>query len=159
MSGFPTKRTCKKCRTEKPIDEFTRNKNCKYGFEHRCKACAVSNAQSWAEGNRSKSRETKRRWSRNNPEKQKASEAASVARNRKKISARNLLYEKDNPEKKRAHRCVSYALKTGKLVKPPVCQACKKQRRIVAHHEDYSKPLVVTWVCHQCHNRIHSRYS
>jgi hypothetical protein len=62
-------------------------------------------------------------------------------------------FRSKNPEKARAHRLVSYAKQTGKLVPQP-CEECGAADAH-AHHEDYSKPLEVRWVCQRCHNRHH----
>ena len=54
-----------------------------------------------------------------------------------------------------AHQAVHYAIKKGTLVKQPcsVCGSLKSE----AHHEDYSKPLDVTWLCHKHHMHLHAR--
>lgn len=54
-------------------------------------------------------------------------------------------WEKKYPERRKAHRKVYYALKTGKLKKEP-CKVCRSEK-VHAHHEDYSKPLEVIWLC------------
>jgi len=46
------------------------------------------------------------------------------------------------------------ALKNGKLVKKP-CEVCGAINRIEAHHEDYSKPLEVRWLCMKHHKMEH----
>lgn len=43
------------------------------------------------------------------------------------------------------------ARRNGELVNPNVCSKCGATENIEAHHEDYSKPLDVTWLCHNCH--------
>lgn len=40
---------------------------------------------------------------------------------------------------------ISRALKSGRLVQQP-CEVCGKEKS-VAHHEDYTKPLDVKWLC------------
>lgn len=43
------------------------------------------------------------------------------------------------------------ALRDGKLVKPDKCGRCKaKDRYLQSHHDDWSKPLEVVWLCRQC---------
>lgn len=64
-------------------------------------------------------------------------------------------YELKNRSKFLARRRVANALGRGELVKPLTCSACSKPSRIHAHHEDYSKPLEVIWLCHGCHMKIH----
>ena len=52
---------------------------------------------------------------------------------------------------------VSWALKSGKLKKPKICPCCKKHKKVEAHHNDYSKPLKVKWLCRQCHADKHKK--
>lgn len=61
----------------------------------------------------------------------------------------------DHPEQCRAYDKVNHAIKTGRLVPQP-CEVCTidNQQNVVAHHQDYSKPLDVNWLCASCHKRI-----
>lgn len=64
-----------------------------------------------------------------------------------------------NPVSTAAHNAVKVALRDGVLVKPATCSACGEEthrNRIHAHHEDYSKPLVVRWLCARCHRALHA---
>jgi hypothetical protein len=57
-----------------------------------------------------------------------------------------------NPEKQRAHQQLNNAVRRGKLISPEECEQCGKLKcRLEAHHEDYSKPLEVNWLCCSCH--------
>jgi len=47
---------------------------------------------------------------------------------------------------------VSYAIKTGALVRPEVCSSCDCICQAQAHHHDYEKPLEVEWLCQGCHS-------
>lgn len=68
------------------------------------------------------------------------------------------------PEKARAVRKVRHEMESGRLVAPALCEDCgimPKPRRdgrrgLHAHHEDYSLPLAVNWLCAECHVRRHS---
>lgn len=62
---------------------------------------------------------------------------------------------KNNKEKHRARLKVYYQIKTGKIIKPKVCEKCGKNKKLFGHHTDYSKPLSVLWVCLKCHSLIH----
>lgn len=57
-------------------------------------------------------------------------------------------------EKQKARITLNYYVRTGKIVRPKVCSSCKKSKKVEGHHEDYSRPLVVKWVCRQCHFMI-----
>src|SRR4051794_27601008 len=54
-------------------------------------------------------------------------------------------YMKKNPEKHRAHTAVARAIADGRLTKG-ACEVCGEERAD-AHHDDYSKPLDVRWLC------------
>jgi len=60
-----------------------------------------------------------------------------------------------NPQKNRAHRIVAKAVKSGELTKNQSCVKCG-DGPTDAHHEDYSKPLEVIWLCRQCHVDLHA---
>lgn len=49
------------------------------------------------------------------------------------------------PQKARAHGAVSYAVRAGWLKRLP-CEVCGSEKS-EAHHDDYSKPLEVRWLC------------
>ena len=75
-------------------------------------------------------------------------------------SKNNYYYKKRQkakfPEKIKAGEKVYRALKSGKLIKPDNCGACKRRTsRLNAHHEDYDKPLKVAWLCVGCHRKKH----
>jgi len=56
-----------------------------------------------------------------------------------------------SPEKQAAHSAVGQAIKTGKLVRPSVCEGCGEDAFCEAHHSDYSRKLDVEWLCKTCH--------
>lgn len=64
-------------------------------------------------------------------------------------------WRKRHPEQRGAHRTVAKAVKAGRLVRPELCEDCGQPGQIQAHHDDYSKRLVVRWLCHACHIEAH----
>lgn len=62
---------------------------------------------------------------------------------------------KKNPEKRKAVSVAAYAVKCGHLIRPENCTQCGNTGRIEGHHEDYSKPLEVIWLCTSCHSDLH----
>ena len=63
-------------------------------------------------------------------------------------------FREKNPEKVLAHDRVRRAKEAGILVPGP-CEVCGATNAH-AHHEDYSKPLEVRWICQPCHNAVHA---
>jgi uncharacterized protein YgiM (DUF1202 family) len=58
-----------------------------------------------------------------------------------------------NSDKVKAHRKVQNSIRRGKLNKGR-CEVCGSEKAH-AHHEDYSKPLEVIWLCHDHHTKLH----
>jgi hypothetical protein len=54
-----------------------------------------------------------------------------------------------NPIKNKAHKLVFVEVRAGRLKQLP-CEICKKLPS-QAHHNDYSKPLAVQWLCKKHH--------
>ena len=69
--------------------------------------------------------------------------------------ARDKRYSKKYPEKILAHRKVWAAKLLGIMSTPEGCDECGSDFKIEAHHEDYSKPLEVEWLCKKCHAKRH----
>ena len=62
-------------------------------------------------------------------------------------------YRKAHPEQKIVMKAVREAKDAGILVQG-VCVVCGSEKT-VAHHEDYSKPLDVVWLCRKHHRHVH----
>lgn len=45
-----------------------------------------------------------------------------------------------------------YARRCGYIIPPDVCSKCQSKGPVDGHHEDYSQPLEVVWLCRTCHN-------
>ena len=58
------------------------------------------------------------------------------------------------PEKYQAQRAAQKAIRNGVLVRKP-CEKCSNPK-VHAHHDDYSKPLEIRWLCSKCHGEIHN---
>ena len=57
----------------------------------------------------------------------------------------------------RAHRILNGALKRGYMTRQP-CERCGAEKTD-AHHDDYSRPLDVRWLCRRCHMAVHKEQS
>lgn len=124
-------KVCKKCNKSKPITEFYKDKTYTDGYKTRCKSCASRLKKDY----------------RYNPDTRQLRRQQEVENNRR--------YYERHPVKAKAHRAVMYALKHGKLIKSP-CEVCGSLV-VQAHHDDYSKPLSVRWLCRQHHMELHTK--
>lgn len=64
------------------------------------------------------------------------------------------IYCQKNPEKVNAQQILSRQIKNGQIKRSP-CQVCGKIKNIQGHHQDYSKPLEIIWLCPIHHKEIH----
>lgn len=62
---------------------------------------------------------------------------------------------------KYALNMLTAAIQRGDLVPAEHCQKCgcpSEGRALDGHHEDYSKPLEVEWLCCSCHKKHHREH-
>jgi len=62
-------------------------------------------------------------------------------------------YQFKHPLKHAAHREMTRAMRRGELLKQP-CEVCGADK-VDGHHDDYSKPLSVRWLCRRHHIEAH----
>lgn len=139
---------CRKCHSAKPLTEFYIQRGYPSSW---CRSCTIAHNREWAAKNREKTREYKRAYAARNAEREAK---RSRAKNRR-MYAEGYRYKGDR-ERLRARAAVSNAIRRGQLAKPAACPQCGTTgKRIDAHHEDYAKPLDVTWLCSRCHALEH----
>ena len=63
-------------------------------------------------------------------------------------------YKKTIPEKLKARRVLRKAVARG-TVRRGLCAVCGTNEKIEGHHEDYSKPFDVIWLCFSHHRDYH----
>lgn len=133
---------CTRCKEEKQVNHFTKRERNKDGLDSWCKQC-------YSEVNRAyyrnplvskRIKDNTKRYRRLHP---------------KKKAVWNTTWKKKYPEKYKAHCLVKNALYKGDLVKPDRCECCDKKRKVEAHHDCYTKPLDVVWLCKECHTTVH----
>ena len=64
-------------------------------------------------------------------------------------------YREAHPERYAAHNALNNALRDGRI-KRGRCAACGTSEDVHGHHEDYARPLDVTWLCASCHRLYHA---
>lgn len=139
-------KTCKKCLQEKSLDEFYPHPRMHDGHLNKCKDCARADVTE----NRARNVEYYRNYDRLRYDEGRHFPNSPANDNRDRAKR---WYTK-NPEKKRAHAILARAIKAGKIRKPRICEDCGRfRKRIEGHHEDYSKPLSVRWLCKRCHSK------
>lgn len=150
---------CRKCGEAKIQADFYFNRT-HQSYDNTCKECRKSRVR---ENRREKldyyqayDRKRFRDLRETDPEAYQAK--VSAGKGGPNVGRSKQAWNERNPEKRRAHVEVLKAKRSGRLVAPENCQACGcKHPRIEAHHEDYSKPLDVMWLCSKCHAQLHEK--
>jgi len=70
-----------------------------------------------------------------------------------------MISEADRVIRVNARRAVQRAVESGEISKPEICSVCGASGDIEGHHDDYSQPLSVRWLCHECHGLAHTAKS
>jgi hypothetical protein len=150
-----SEKRCPTCGQTKPLNEFGRRTKAKDGRRTQCKACERIYARSHPEVGRAAARRYRQR----HPEKVAAAKRRYCRANIALYEVRNKLERERNPKKLRARKAVDNAIQRGKIRKPQYCENCgsyvERPRDMHAHHEDYSRPLDVEWLCRDCHLERH----
>ena len=167
-------KVCRSCGVNKPIDQYRQVVGGKHIWcERQCKSCNTKARLVWARENPEKTRLVKQHYRERHLEKLRAYDRV---RNRQpdrlaQINERTRVhyqteegkrqnYERvkrwreENPEKYVAHTIVGNAVRDGKITKRS-CAVCGQTKNVDAHHDDYTAPLDVTWLCRKCHGSVH----
>ena len=149
-------KTCIHCDNEKPQNAFYRHDRMADGRLNCCKECVKKRVRSHREQNIDKIRAYDRARGLNEDRKagnrRRYRERISTPAGRKREWARAKTYQKS--DKRACNIIVGNAIRRGQLVKQP-CTRCGTTDHNHAHHEDYTQPMDVTWLCRSCHGERH----
>lgn len=143
-------RSCKKCLAAKAEDDF-------YAGYSACKECVKARVRAYRANNleRVKAYDRQRGLLPERMAKNREGYRRRISTPEGRIAEWNKqrAWAESSPERRAAHVIVGNAVRDGKLERRP-CERCG-EIKAHAHHEDYSKPLDVIWLCRPCHGRRH----
>ena len=142
--------SCRTCRETNPSEFYSKNlAHCKTCLRERARLDRLANPEKYAERDRKRYQNDPRVIARH--KRYQETEAGNAA-----VNAAKKRWVDENPIKREASRLVCSAVRYGKMIKPTECSNCNKPSdRLEGHHSDYSKPLVVDWLCSLCHTEWH----
>lgn len=148
-------KVCRECKQEKPLNEFYKHPSMADGRLNQCMECVKQRVREHRKLNiekiqaydKSRSMQPHRVLARKEYVKTEAGKLA-----RKKASE---AYAKKYPMKYAAHVITNNAIRDGLLMKAKNCSTCNSEEKIEGHHDDYTKPLEVRWLCEKCHKEWH----
>lgn len=143
-------KTCGKCHKLLPTSDFYKDARAKDGLYTVCKDCHVQYTNPGARKRVLLTQEEK-------IAKEKAFRRKYNKRRYESYTKGYLKEYKLRPEemtKYKARAAARAAIKKGVLQKEP-CRVCQEVK-VDAHHEDYSKPLEIIWLCRADHKPWHA---
>lgn len=138
-------KSCSICRQSKSAELFYKHRGTKDGLRPDCKECRSEVQKRYKKSERGKevNREAGRRYS--------GSEIGKKAK-----IAKQKRYIAKFPEKVRARSHLNTAIKAGHIIRRP-CEVCGTEPAH-GHHDNYSKPLEVRWLCQLHHTEEHKKH-
>ncbi len=127
---------CRECKETLPLSDFYKHKGKDDGHLNKCKACVKGRVAKHRLKNIERIREYDRR------------------RGNRQSAEYIRKYKEKYPNKYRAKTLVNNAIRDGKLHREP-CDVCGANEWVHAHHDDYSKPLNIRWLCSAHHSQWH----
>lgn len=134
------KKRCTRCNQLRDLLSFQKRKASKDGLTSACKECLSEYDKKRA----------------NLPHRVKARKKyAETEKGKIAVAKAKKSWQERNIIKRAAHIIVNNAIRDGKLKK----QSCEKcgNKKVHAHHDDYTKPLKVRWLCPKCHIEWHKQ--
>lgn len=145
-------KACFKCGESKPISQFYRHPMMADGHLGKCKECARLDVAANRQLKIARYREFDKQRA-NRPDRVEARrEYNRTPRGRKAHAEACKWHSKLHPDRARARYAVNNAIRDGKIQRQ-LCEVCGAKAE--AHHEDYSRPLEVRWLCEPHHKARH----
>jgi ribosomal protein S27AE len=146
---------CRSCKANKDFSEFYVHKAMADGYLNMCKDCVKNRVSKHRIENIERIKEYEKK--RGNLAHRVLARKQYIKTDAGKIAKKRglLKYKQQHPLRYAAHIIVGNAVRDGILHKPKTCSECASTEKIEGHHDDYTKPLEVRWVCEKCHKQWH----
>lgn len=145
------KKICTICKVSKTLSDFHKRSSSSDGYRSNCKDCRKKQYKLNPEADKKRSRKS---YYLNYDHSRRVNREWGL-KNKSKMNGYKLEWRRKNKEKRLAHYAVGNALRDGKLIKQE-CEVCGLMDSH-AHHPDYSKKLIVVWLCPRHHSDLHKK--
>lgn len=148
-------KVCRGCQQAKPLEQFYAHPKMADGHLNKCIDCVKARVYAHREKNIDSIRQYDRR--RSKLDHRVAARIAYMQTDKGKEVKRKACknYKERFPITYAAHIVTHNALRDGRLIRKESCEQCSSTLFIEAHHDDYTKPLDVRWLCRACHYAWH----
>ena len=147
-------KVCGKCKQEKPVSEFYKSK--RDGFRSRCKTCCKDDCRDYTKTGYY--RQYQREYYKKPEVKARKHNYQNKPDVKKRINMKKIDY-RQRPEvkiKNMARWYTNHEIRAGRVNREP-CALCGREQG-EAHHSDYNQPLLIVWLCADCHRAAHLKF-
>ena len=137
-----TDKPCFICKEILPLTSFYKHSEMSGGRLNKCKECTKKDVRENYRKNIDHYKDYEK-------------ERFKTPKRKKFILAQQKKYRALNPDKYKARNAVNNAIRDKRLKRMP-CSVCGDTKS-EAHHEDYSEPLDVNWLCFKHHRELHGQ--
>ena len=144
---------CHKCQTEKPLSAFYLHKT--RGRRSPCIECRRAHGRAYNQT------PTRKLYNKEHQQKLKDKGYFEAYYKQAHVKQRRATYMRDYTKlphrkiKEMARWLINRAKQAGRITQQP-CAECGTQQT-EGHHLDYNKPLLVVWLCRDCHRAEHAK--
>ena len=132
-------KTCSKCKCSKPESEFGKCSKVRNNLRSECRQCKNADDRRYRQSSEGRTTIKKNR-------------------QRQRKNGTTKAWHEKYPLAQDAHRQIRTAIERESINRPDCCDRCHRAHsRLNAHHEDYSQPLLVEWLCPSCHVTTHKQ--
>ncbi len=157
---------CSKCKKVFPIEMYHNNKRTKDGYSYYCKRCLKEYSQryrKYTEGEVEERKEIRDKIKKEQSEfnknvrkfEKKMYWQLYYEQHKEEIAEYKRQYRIRNATEEKAREAARAALECGIIKKRNKCKQCGSTENLQMHHPDYTKPLLIKWLCKSCHMTLH----
>lgn len=147
---------CSRCGLTKALSSFYPHPRTADGRLGKCKECCKAEARAHRAANLAACQAYDRARA-NLPHRVQARlDYQKTPRGIRRSTAAKVAWLQRNKDRRAAHVLLGSAIKSGTVSKLP-CAVCGSQKRVHGHHDDYTKPLDVRWLCPKHHAEHHRK--
>jgi ribosomal protein S27AE len=146
---------CRQCNVEKELSGFYAHPRMPDGYLNKCKECVKTRVKKHRVENIEKilAYDRKRNMRPDRVAARKKYIQTDVGKAAKKRAMDS--YAKRYPMAYAARVIFGNAVRDKRVERKTICSICESTIKVEGHHDDYTKPLEVRWLCEKCHKTWH----
>jgi len=148
-------KVCRECGVEKELGSFYKHSAMADGYLNKCIECVKARVKKHRDENIERIQAFDKQRSKLPHRLEAVKKYFKTEKGKQVKRLTQLNYKKKYPMKYAAHVITGNAIRSGALIRQLNCSVCDSTTKVEGHHDDYTKPLEVRWLCEACHKEWH----